>query len=143
MSDTHDTPDAVVGKMDEPQENRGGCPVDHRAPEPVEGGGNRGWWPQRLNLKILAKNPAEADPMGADFDYAAAFEALDLGQVKRDIEEVLTTSQDWWPADFGHYGPQFVRMAWHSAGTYRTGEDRKSTRLNSSHQHRSRMPSSA
>ncbi len=118
-----DTPDAVVGKMDEPQEN--GCPVAHdRAPEPTEGGGNRGWWPQRLNLKILAKNPAEADPMGGDFDYAAAFESLDLSQVKKDIEEVLITSQDWWPADFGHYGPLMIRMAWHSAGTYRVSDGR-------------------
>jgi catalase-peroxidase len=126
VPDTHDTPDAVVGKMDEPQANAAErCPVAHdRAPEPVEGGGNRGWWPQRLNLKILAKNPAEANPMGEDFDYAAAFEALDLPQVKKDIEEVLTTSQDWWPADFGHYGPLMIRMAWHSAGTYRVSDGR-------------------
>jgi len=108
--------------MDEPQ--AGGCPVAHRAPEPVEGGGNQGWWPQRLNLKILAKNSPLTDPMGADFDYAAAFEALDLDAVKKDIEEVLTTSRDWWPADFGHYGPLVIRMAWHSAGTYRVSDGR-------------------
>jgi catalase-peroxidase len=121
-----DTPDAVVGKMDEPQENAAErCPVAHdRAPEPVEGGGNSGWWPHRLNLKILAKNPAEANPLGEDFDYAAAFESLDLPQVKKDIEAVLTTSQDWWPADFGHYGPLIIRMAWHSAGTYRVSDGR-------------------
>ncbi|MDQ2700849.1 MAG: catalase/peroxidase HPI, partial [Actinomycetota bacterium] len=102
-----------------------GCPVDHgRAPEPVEGGGNRGWWPNRLNLKILAKNPAEANPMGDDFDYAKEFETLDLAEVKKDIEEVLTTSQDWWPADFGNYAPLMVRMAWHSAGTYRITDGR-------------------
>ncbi len=126
MSDTHETPDAVVGKMDEPQAAAAEkCPVAHdRAPEPAEGGGNQGWWPHRLNLKILAKNPAEANPMGEDFDYAAAFEALDLSQVKKDIEEVLTTSQDWWPADFGHYGPLIIRMAWHSAGTYRVSDGR-------------------
>jgi catalase-peroxidase len=125
VSDTHETPDAVVGKMDEPQANEAEkCPVAHRAPEPVEGGGNRGWWPQQLNLRILAKNPVEANPMGADFDYKAAFESLDLGAVKKDIEEVLTTSQDWWPADFGHYGPLIIRMAWHSAGTYRVSDGR-------------------
>ncbi|HEX4732162.1 MAG TPA: catalase/peroxidase HPI [Solirubrobacterales bacterium] len=126
MSDTHDTPDAVVGKMDEPQVNQAEkCPVSHdRALEPVEGGGSRGWWPQKLNLRILAKNPAETNPMGEAFDYAAAFESLDLGAVKQDIEEVLTTSQDWWPADFGHYGPLIIRMAWHSAGTYRVSDGR-------------------
>jgi catalase-peroxidase len=126
VSDTHETPDAVVGKMDEPQVNEAEkCPVDHsRAPEPVEGGGNRGWWPERLNLKILAKNPAETNPLGEDFDYAAAFESLDLPAVKADIEAVLTTSQDWWPADFGHYGPLIIRMAWHSAGTYRATDGR-------------------
>ncbi|HVO53152.1 MAG TPA: catalase/peroxidase HPI [Solirubrobacterales bacterium] len=111
--------------MNEPEENGGGCPVAHdRAPYPTEGGGNRGWWPNRLNLRILAKNPAEANPLGEEFDYAAAFEALDLDAVKSDIEEVLTTSQDWWPADYGHYGPLMIRMAWHSAGTYRISDGR-------------------
>ncbi|NUS59041.1 MAG: catalase/peroxidase HPI [Streptomycetaceae bacterium] len=103
----------------------GGCPVVHgRAPHPTQGGGNRQWWPNRLNLKILAQNPDVANPLGADFDYKAAFESLDLAAVKRDIAEVLTTSQDWWPADFGHYGPLMVRMAWHSAGTYRISDGR-------------------
>jgi len=100
----------------------GGCPVAHeRAPHPTQGGGNRGWWPDRLNLRILAKNPAVGNPLGEDFDYAAAFNSLDLAAVKQDIEEVLTTSQDWWPADYGHYGPLIIRMAWHSAGTYQIG----------------------
>ncbi len=85
---------------------------------------NANWWPNRLNLRILAKNPAVANPMGEEFDYAAAFRTLDLPAVKRDIEEVLTTSQDWWPADFGHYGPFIIRMAWHSAGTYRISDGR-------------------
>jgi catalase-peroxidase len=106
-------------------ETGGGCPVAHgRAPHPTQGGGNRQWWPERLNLKILAKNPVVANPHGADFDYAAAFGGLDLAVVKRDIAEVLTTSQDWWPADFGHYGPLIIRMAWHSAGTYRISDGR-------------------
>ncbi|MFG2280187.1 catalase/peroxidase HPI [Streptomyces asoensis] len=104
----------------------GGCPVAHggRAAHPTQGGGNRQWWPERLNLKILAKDPVVANPLGADFDYAAAFEALDLAAVKQDIAEVLTTSQDWWPADFGNYGPLMIRMAWHSAGTYRISDGR-------------------
>jgi catalase-peroxidase len=102
-----------------------GCPVVHeRAAHPTQGGGNRGWWPDRLNLKILAKNPAVANPLGEDFNYAEAFEALDLSAVKQDIAEVLTTSQDWWPADYGHYGPFMIRMAWHSAGTYRISDGR-------------------
>ena len=77
-----------------------------------------------LNLKILAKNPAVANPLGEDFDYEAAFESLDLAAVKADIAAVMTNSQDWWPADFGHYGPLMIRMAWHSAGTYRSGDGR-------------------
>ncbi len=101
------------------------CPVAHdRAPHPTEGGDTSGWWPKRLNLKILAKNPAVANPLGEEFDYAKAFSALDLATVKQDIDEVLTTSQDWWPADFGHYGPFMIRMAWHSAGTYRISDGR-------------------
>ncbi|MFF4771338.1 catalase/peroxidase HPI [Microtetraspora fusca] len=95
-----------------------------RAPHPTQGGGNRQWWPERLNLKILAKNPAVANPLGGEFDYAEAFNTLDLAAVKRDIAEVLTTSQDWWPADHGHYGPLMIRMAWHSAGTYRVSDGR-------------------
>jgi len=103
----------------------GGCPVAHgRAPYPTQGGGNQQWWPERLNLKILAKNPAVANPLGEGFNYAEAFKSLDLPAVKRDIAEVLTSSQDWWPADFGNYGPLFIRMAWHSAGTYRISDGR-------------------
>jgi catalase-peroxidase len=118
-----DSPDAVVGEMNE--EEDGGCPFDsERAPYPTEGGSNQGWWPNRLNLKILAKNPVEANPMGAAFDYAQEFESLDLAAVKADIEQALTTSQDWWPADYGHYGPLMIRMAWHSAGTYRIKDGR-------------------
>ncbi len=116
-------PDAVVREMNE--EPTEGCPVAHeRAAHPTQGGGNRGWWPDRLNLKILAKNPAVANPLGEDFTYAEAFESLDLDAVKQDIAEMLTTSQDWWPADYGHYGPFMIRMAWHSAGTYRISDGR-------------------
>ncbi|MFE7277529.1 catalase/peroxidase HPI [Streptomyces sp. NPDC057623] len=118
-----ENPDAIV--TDAKTEGTGGCPVAHgRAAHPTQGGGNRQWWPERLNLKILAKDPVVANPLGADFDYAEAFQGLDLAAVKRDIAEVLTTSQDWWPADFGNYGPLMVRMAWHSAGTYRISDGR-------------------
>ena len=120
MSENHD---AIV--VDAKAEGGGGCPVAHgRAPHPTQGGGNRQWWPERLNLKILAKNPAVANPLGEAFDYAEAFGTLDLAAVKQDIAEVLTTSQDWWPADYGNYGPFMIRMAWHSAGTYRISDGR-------------------
>ncbi|MDH2425830.1 catalase/peroxidase HPI [Sphaerisporangium sp. TRM90804] len=120
MSENHD---AIV--TDAKSEGTGGCPVAHeRAPHPTQGGGNRQWWPERLNLKILAKNPAVANPLGEEFDYAEAFSTLDLAAVKRDIAEVLTSSQDWWPADYGNYGPFMIRMAWHSAGTYRISDGR-------------------
>ncbi|MEV0416692.1 catalase/peroxidase HPI [Streptosporangium canum] len=120
MSENHD---AIV--TDAKTEGGGGCPVAHeRASHPTQGGGNRQWWPERLNLKILAKNPAVANPLGEGFDYAEAFKSLDLAAVKRDIAQVLTSSQDWWPADYGHYGPFMVRMAWHSAGTYRISDGR-------------------
>ncbi|MFC1432769.1 catalase/peroxidase HPI [Streptacidiphilus sp. N1-3] len=121
MSENHD---AIV--VDAKTEGGGvGCPVAHdRAPHPTQGGGNRQWWSDRLNLKILAKNPAVSNPLGEEFDYAEAFKSLDLAAVKADIAEVLTSSQDWWPADFGHYGPFMIRMAWHSAGTYRISDGR-------------------
>ena len=120
MTENHDP---VVVEDATPES--GGCPV---APagltHPTMGDANRDWWPNRLNLKILAKNPAVANPLGEEFNYAKAFQTLDLAAVKQDIAEVLTTSQDWWPADFGHYGPLMIRMAWHSAGTYRISDGR-------------------
>ncbi|MEU2711342.1 catalase/peroxidase HPI [Streptomyces sp. NPDC007205] len=121
MTENHD---AIVTDP-KAQGASGGCPVAHdRALHPTQGGDNRQWWPERLNLKILAKNPPVTNPLGAEFDYAEAFQSLDLPAVKQDIAEVLTTSQDWWPADFGHYGPLIIRMAWHSAGTYRISDGR-------------------
>src|SRR5215468_1491963 len=118
-----ENPDAIA--TDAKTDDTGVCPVAHgRAPHPTQGGGNRQWWPNRLDLKILAKNPAVANPLGEDFSYAEAFKTLDLAAVKADIAEVLTTSQDWWPADWGNYGPFIIRMAWHSAGTYRISDGR-------------------
>jgi catalase-peroxidase len=120
MTENHDpvvVEDATPGS--------GGCPVAHGGlTHPTMGDANRDWWPNRLNLKILAKNPVVANPLGEEFSYGEAFKTLDLGAVKRDIAVVLTTSQDWWPADFGHYGPLMIRMAWHSAGTYRIADGR-------------------
>ena len=97
------------------------CPVVHRG---AEGTSNSDWWPNRLNLRILRQNAPQSDPMDAGFDYATAFNGLDLAAVKADLRAVMTDSQVWWPADYGHYGPFFVRMTWHSAGTYRTSDGR-------------------
>ncbi|GAA3768172.1 catalase/peroxidase HPI [Microbacterium kribbense] len=101
----------------------GACPVFHGESQPVATP-NSAWWPGRLNLRVLAKNPPATNPLGPDFDYRKNFENVDLAELRRDIEEVLTTPQDWWPADFGNYGPAMVRMAWHSAGTYRVTDGR-------------------
>jgi len=120
MSENHD-PVVIEGATPE----SGGCPVAHGGlTHPTKGDANRDWWPNKLNLKILAKNPAVANPLGEEFNYAEAFKTLDLAAVKRDIAEVLTNSKDWWPADFGHYGPLMIRMAWHLAGTYRISDGR-------------------
>ena len=102
--------------------NESKCPVDHGSVG--VGTQNEDWWPNQLNLKVLQQNPPAADPMGEDFDYAEAFDALDLAAVKADLRVLMTDSQEWWPADYGHYGPFFIRMAWHSAGTYRTSDGR-------------------
>ena len=101
-----------------------GCPVVHGRVDPTQGDANSQWWPNRLNLKILAKNPPATDPYHGELDYAAAFKTLDLAAVKADIAAVLTDSKPWWPADFGSYAGLFIRMAWHSAGTYRISDGR-------------------
>jgi len=104
----------------------GKCPVLHGAPKHTTNGGrsNRDWWPNQLNLRILHQNSSLSNPMGTGFDYAAAFKTLDLAAVKQDLFALMTDSQPWWPADYGHYGPLFIRMAWHSAGTYRIADGR-------------------
>ena len=104
----------------------GGCPVSGAARSHMTFGsmGNRQWWPNQLNLKILHQNSPLTDPMGREFDYAEEFKSLDLDAVIKDLEKVMTDSKDWWPADYGHYGPLFIRMAWHSAGTYRVFDGR-------------------
>lgn len=103
------------------RESESKCPFHHAA-----GGGtsNNEWWPNQLRLDILRQHSSESNPMGAEFNYAEAFKTLDLDAVKSDLRELMTQSQEWWPADFGHYGPFFIRMAWHSAGTYRTSDGR-------------------
>ncbi|EXJ09514.1 MULTISPECIES: catalase/peroxidase HPI [Nitrincola] len=104
----------------------GKCPVMHgsRTTMGSKGTGNNDWWPNQLNLSILHQHSAKADPMGEDFNYAEAFKSLDLAAVKQDLTDVMTDSKDWWPADYGHYGPFMIRMAWHAAGTYRTADGR-------------------
>src|SRR5690606_40830952 len=96
------------------------CPFPHGA----LGTANRDWWPNRLDLSVLRQHSEKSDPMGRDFDYKQEFESLDFAGLKRDLAALMTDSQEWWPADFGHYGPLFIRMAWHSAGTSRIADGR-------------------
>ena len=102
------------------------CPVTGSAHKPTAGKGtsNRDWWPNQLNLKILHQHSSLSNPMGEAFNYAEEFKKLDLAALKQDLYALMTDSQEWWPADYGHYGGLFIRMAWHSAGTYRTGDGR-------------------
>ena len=116
------TDEQPLAELDDTTAN---CPVHGSLKPPAEGGdSNRDWWPNQLNLKLLAENPAEGDPFDPDFDYGAAFETIDLDELKADLSAVMRDSKSWWPADYGNYGPLFIRMAWHSAGTYRIADGR-------------------
>ncbi|MCP4522353.1 MAG: catalase/peroxidase HPI [Cytophagales bacterium] len=119
--------------MEEKKREGGGCPFGfdkgHKKEQVSVVKKNKDWWPNKLNVNILAQNSNRVNPMGEDFDYNKEFQKLDYEALKKDLNELMTDSQDWWPADYGHYGPFFVRMAWHSAGTYRTGDGRGGTRM--------------
>jgi catalase-peroxidase len=110
--------------MSNESNNGGKCPFPHGTGASASGTTNQKWWPNRLKLNILRQNNTESSPMGEDFDYKEAFNSLDYHALKKDLEQLMTQSQDWWPADFGHYGPLFIRMSWHAAGTYRIGDGR-------------------
>jgi catalase-peroxidase len=118
-------PESILAHVN-PESDAGKCPFLNGSLKHSAGGGTRNndWWPNQLRLNILRQNPASANPMGEAFDYAEEFKSLDLAAVKQDIFDLMTNSQEWWPADYGHYGPFFIRMAWHSAGTYRVSDGR-------------------
>ncbi len=109
--------------MSAPTNGVSSCPVMH-GQATVSAQSNSDWWPNQLNLRLLAQHSTKSDPLGSGFDYAEAFQGLDYDALKKDLEALMTDSQDWWPADYGHYGGLFIRMAWHAAGTYRVGDGR-------------------
>jgi catalase-peroxidase len=129
MDNTKD-PDGIIydmnDKVGKPAESAGKCPFTGGTMKKAAGAGNRNrdWWPNQLNLDILRQHSSLSNPMGEDFDYAEEFKSLDLAVLKKDLADLMVDSQDWWPADYGNYGPFMIRMAWHSAGTYRIGDGR-------------------
>ena len=126
MENNNDSADSGMGKVYDMNGEKGKCPFMGGVLKQTAGGGltNRDWWPNQLKLNILRQNSEMVDPTGKKFDYAEAFKSLDLAAIKKDLADLMTDSQDWWPADYGHYGPFFIRMAWHSAGTYRIADGR-------------------
>ena len=107
-------------------ENQKKCPVMHGAMTNYSSSGtsNKDWWPKQLNLSILHQHDTKTNPMGVNFDYRSEFEKIDYDSLKKDLNDLMTDSQEWWPADYGHYGPFFIRMTWHAAGTYRSTDGR-------------------
>src|ERR1700733_9778464 len=123
-STRHLQPDRDRSNMTESTSESENPAIPSPTPEVPSPRTNRDWWPNQLDLTVLHRHSALSDPMGEDFDYAAEFATLDLDALKRDLIELMSTSQDWWPSDYGHYGPLFIRMSWHAAGTYRTFDGR-------------------